>query len=65
MNWNLVEGKWKELKGIARAKWGKLTDDDLETVAGKKDELIGRLQQRYGMKKEAAEAEIDGWLESI
>jgi len=65
MNWNLVEGKWKELKGIARAKWGKLTDEDLETVAGKKDELIGRLQQRYGMKKEAAEAEIDGWLESI
>ena len=62
MNWNLVEGKWKELKGMARAKWGKLTDDDLETVAGKKDELIGRIQQRYGMKKDAAEAEVDGWI---
>jgi len=65
MNWNLVEGKWKELKGMARAKWGKLTDDDLETVAGKKDELIGRIQQRYGMKKDAAEAEVDGWLNNI
>jgi uncharacterized protein YjbJ (UPF0337 family) len=65
MNWNLVEGKWKELKGMARAKWGKLTDDDLETVAGKKDELIGRIQQRYGMKKDAAEAEVDGWLDNI
>jgi len=65
MNWNLVEGKWKELKGMARAKWGKLTDDDLETVAGKKDELIGRIQQRYGMKKDAAEAEVDGWINNI
>jgi len=65
MNWEIVQGKWTELKGVARAKWGKLTDDDLETVAGKKDELIGRLQQRYGLRKEAAEAEVDGWIKGI
>jgi len=65
MNWEIVQGKWTELKGVARAKWGKLTDDDLETVAGKKDELIGRLQQRYGMRKESAEAEVDGWIRGI
>jgi uncharacterized protein YjbJ (UPF0337 family) len=65
MNWDKIEGKWKELKGQARSKWGKLTDDDLEAVAGKKDELVGRLQQRYGMRRDAAEAEVDGWIKHI
>ena len=46
MNWDLIEGKWKELKGQARSKWAKLTDDDVEAVAGKKDELIGRASCR-------------------
>ena len=65
MNWDTIQGKWQELKGEARAKWGKLTDDDLETAAGKKDVLIGRLQQRYGMKRDAAEAELDGWIKQV
>jgi uncharacterized protein YjbJ (UPF0337 family) len=65
MNWDQIEGKWAEFKGKARSKWGKLTDDDLENVAGKKDALLGRLQQRYGMKKEAAERELDAWLRDV
>jgi len=47
-DWNIIEGKWKELKGHAREQWGKLTDDELEEVGGKKDRLVGKLQQKYG-----------------
>jgi len=65
MNWDLVEGKWKELKGSIRSKWGKLTDDDLEAVAGKKDQLVGRIQQRYGLQRDEAETEVDSWLSKI
>ena len=65
MNWEQLEGKWKELKGKARSKWGKLTDDDLDTVAGKKDMLLGRLQQRYGYKRDQAEKEVDTWIKEI
>jgi len=65
MNWDQIEGKWKEVKGRLRAKFGKLTDDDLEVIAGKKDELIGRLQQRYGYNKEDAEREADEAVRSF
>ena len=65
MNWEQIEGKWKELKGKARSKWGKLTDDDLENVAGKKDMLLGRLQQRYGYKRDQAEKEVDTWINGL
>ena len=65
MNWDLIEGKWTELKGQFRSKWAKLTDDDLEAVAGKKDELIGRIQQRYGIQRDAAEVEVDNWIKQI
>jgi uncharacterized protein YjbJ (UPF0337 family) len=65
MNWDKIAGEWKEAKGKLRAKWGKLTDDDLETIAGKKDVLIGRLQQRYGWKKDVAERDIDDYLKSL
>ena len=62
MNWDRVEGNWKEFKGKVRQKWGKLTDNDLEVVKGKRTELAGRLQQRYGYQKDQAEREIDTWL---
>ena len=62
MNWDRVEGNWKEFKGKVRQKWAKLTDDDLEFVKGKRTELAGRLQQRYGYQKDQAEREIDTWL---
>ena len=62
MNWDQVSGNWKELKGKLRSKWGKLTDDDLENISGKKDALLGRLQQHYGFHKERAERELDEFL---
>jgi uncharacterized protein YjbJ (UPF0337 family) len=61
MNWDRIEGNWKIFKGKARSKWGKLTDDDLEMAKGKRDQLVGRLQERYGMKKDQAEREVDDW----
>ena len=62
MNWDQVEGKWKQMIGSARETWGKLTDDDLEKIAGKKDELIGQVQERYGVAKEEAEKQVSAWL---
>jgi uncharacterized protein YjbJ (UPF0337 family) len=62
MNWDRIEGNWKEFKGKIQTKWGKLTEDDLAVVQGKRDELAGRLQQRYGFAKDQAEKEIDSWL---
>ena len=62
MNWDRVEGNWKEFKGKVQQKWAKLTNDDLDVVKGKRNELSGRLQQRYGYAKDQAEREIDTWL---
>lgn len=64
MNWDRVEGNWKQLKGKAREKWGKLTDSDFETIAGKKDQLVGRIQERYGISKDAALKEADEWVKA-
>jgi len=61
MNADQLEGKWKQLKGSVKEKWGKLTDDDLDVIAGKRDKLIGRLQERYGISKEEAERQADLW----
>jgi len=58
MNMDTFEGNWKQLKGNVKEQWGKLTDDDLDVVAGKRDQLAGRLQERYGMAKDAAEKQI-------
>jgi uncharacterized protein YjbJ (UPF0337 family) len=65
MNWDQVEGRWKELVGVVREKWGKLTDDDLTRVAGRRDQLAGILQQRYGYAKEQAEQEVDDFMRSM
>jgi uncharacterized protein YjbJ (UPF0337 family) len=61
MNWDQVEGNWKQLKGNAKEQWGKLTDDDLTTLSGKKDQLVGKIQERYGTSKEDAERQVDDW----
>ena len=61
MNWDRVEGKWKQMRGAARAKWGRLTDDDLDLIAGHMDQLIGRLQERYGIARDEAEKQTDEW----
>ena len=59
MNWEQVEGQWKDLKGKIRTQWGKLTDDDFEQIAGQKDRFLGKLQERYGYQKEKAQNELD------
>jgi uncharacterized protein YjbJ (UPF0337 family) len=59
MNWDQVAGNWKQFKGLVKEKWGKLTDDDLDVVAGKRDQLIGKIQERYGISKEEAQKEFN------
>ena len=61
MNWDTIEGNWKQLKGKVREQWGKFTDDDLEYIAGKRDQFIGRMQERYGYAREEAERHVDDW----
>jgi len=61
MNWDQVQGKWTQMKGSLKEQWGKLTDDDLDVIAGSKDKFVGKLQERYGIKKEQAQAEFDEW----
>jgi uncharacterized protein YjbJ (UPF0337 family) len=61
MNWDRIQGNWKQVTGQAREQWGKLTDDDLDVVAGRRDQLTGKLQERYGIAKEDAEKQISEW----
>jgi len=62
MNWDEISGKWKQFTGSAKQRWGKLTDDDLDYVAGTRDRLVGRLQEKYGIMKDEAEQQADDWL---
>ena len=62
MNWDQIEGKWKQLKGSVKQQWAKLTDDDLDHIAGSRDKFAGKLQERYGIAKEEAERKADDWL---
>ena len=64
MNWDQIEGKWKQMRGTAKQKWGKLTDDDLDYISGSRDRFVGRLQERYGIAKEEAQKQADAWLET-
>jgi uncharacterized protein YjbJ (UPF0337 family) len=59
MNWDRIEGNWKQLKGKVKEEWGKLTDDDIDRIAGQRDQLAGRLQETYGIGKDEAEEQID------
>lgn len=61
MNWDRIEGSWKQLSGQAKEQWGKLTDDDLDVVAGRRDQLAGKIQAHYGVAKEDAEKQIAEW----
>lgn len=65
MNWDQVEGNWKQYKGKVRSHWGDLTDNDVEVINGKRTELLGLLQTRYGHAKEQAEHEIDAWIKQL
>ena len=59
MNWDQVEGKWKQYSGKVREKWGKLTDSDLEVIKGKRDQLVGKIQERYGIARDEAQEQVD------
>jgi uncharacterized protein YjbJ (UPF0337 family) len=61
MNWDTVTGDWKQFSGKVKEKWGKLTDDDLAVINGKREQLEGKLQERYGYAKAQAKKEIDDW----
>lgn len=65
MNWDQIEGNWTQIKGKVREKWGKLTDDDLTTIAGKRDQLAGKLQERYGYEKSKLERELDDFARNL
>jgi uncharacterized protein YjbJ (UPF0337 family) len=65
MNWEQMAGKWKQVRGSVRQQWGKLTDDDLEQIAGNRDKFVGVLQERYGIAKDEAQRQADDWLKSF
>jgi uncharacterized protein YjbJ (UPF0337 family) len=58
MNWDTVKGEWKQFRGKVKEQWGKLTDDDLDRIEGKRDQLVGAVQKRYGVAKEEAEKQL-------
>jgi uncharacterized protein YjbJ (UPF0337 family) len=62
MDWNRVEGNWKQIKGKVKEKWGKLTDDDLDVINGSREHLEGKLQQRYGYAKDQIRKDVNDWV---
>jgi uncharacterized protein YjbJ (UPF0337 family) len=65
MDWNRVEGNWKQTTGKIKEKWGQLTDDDLTQINGKRDQLEGKIQERYGLAKDRARKDVDDWLNTM
>jgi uncharacterized protein YjbJ (UPF0337 family) len=61
MNWDQIEGNWKQFAGTAKERWGNLTDDHLVAIAGKRDQLMGKIQEVYGLGKDAAEKQVQDW----
>ena len=61
MNWDQASGMWHQFKGSVRERWGKLTDDDLAVIDGKRDRLVGKIQERYGLSRDQAEQQIAEW----
>src|SRR5215510_10780541 len=65
MDWNRVEGNWKQVKGKVKEKWGRLTDDDLDVINGQQAQLEGKIQERYGIAKDQAKKDVDAWFKSL
>jgi uncharacterized protein YjbJ (UPF0337 family) len=65
MNWDQIEGQWKQFGSQVKSQWAKFTDDDVKNLSAKKDDLIGKIQERYGILKEEAEHQVDHWLKSL
>jgi len=64
MNWDLVKGKWKQMTGSARARWGKLTDDELTEIDGRREQLVGKIREKYGIARDEAEKQVDEWAKA-
>ncbi len=64
MNWDRIEGNWKQVTGKAKVQWGKLTNDDFDVIAGKREQLAGKIQERYGVAKDEAEEQVSAWQKS-
>jgi uncharacterized protein YjbJ (UPF0337 family) len=65
MNWDRIQGEWKQLTSNVKTKWAKLTDDDLTLIGAKKDELVGKIQERYGVLRDEAEKQVDEWISKL
>jgi uncharacterized protein YjbJ (UPF0337 family) len=65
MDWNRIEGNWKTFKGSVKERWGKLTDDDLNVIEGRREQLEGKLQQRYGYNKDQIRKDVDDWFGTL
>ncbi len=65
MNWDRIEGSWKQLQGKARARWGKLTDKQLDVIAGKREQLIGQIQEKYGIAQDEAAKQVDAFASTF
>ena len=65
MDWNRIEGNWKQFKGRAKEKWGRLTDDDLDVINGRQQQLEGKVQELYGLEKDQAKKDVDAWFRSL
>lgn len=62
MDWNRIEGNWRQFKGRVKEQWGKLTDDELDQINGQRDQLEGKIQERYGIAKDQVRSDVDDWL---
>ena len=65
MNCDQIKGNWKQIKGVVRQRWGQLTDDDVDVIAGKRDILLGKIQEKHGVAREEAEKELKDWEDSL
>ncbi|WP_088347235.1 MULTISPECIES: CsbD family protein [Rhodomicrobium] len=63
MDWNRIEGNWKQFKGQVKEQWGKLTDDEIDQINGQRDQLEGKIQERYGKARDQVRTEVDHWLD--
>lgn len=65
MDWNRIEGNWKQIKGKAKTQWGRLTDDEIDEVEGNYDQLVGKVQERYGIERDEARRQVDDWHKTL
>jgi uncharacterized protein YjbJ (UPF0337 family) len=65
MNWDRIEGNWKQVAGKARERWGELTDSDFHAIAGRREQLVGRIQERYGIARDEAQEQADEWAKAL